>query len=214
MTDEIEIINIIHASVMLQRLQVYSALTEQVCNLSLLISLIPSANKVIKIGISIVDVLAGIVRYALCTKKFAVGIIYRHNFVDNFNCAAIFINNWLRRTFRLGFAYAHWFFLNLWIRLWCALYIIVVNFNWTIPVRVSKQTRHITKIHDCKMGLTFFFTDSGSTTHNLLKLCHGTNALVKYNEFNHFAIHSCREQFTCSGNDGVLGSDGNKVVKF
>ena len=64
------------------------------------------------------------------------------------------------------------------------------------------------------MGLTIFLTDSGSTANNLLKLRHGAYALVKHYELNHFAVHSCRKQLTCSGDDWVLGRDGNKVVKF
>ena len=60
-TDEVEIIDITHALVFFQSLQINAVLTHQVYYLCLSLGSIPVIDKVSKVGIRVVDVLAGIV---------------------------------------------------------------------------------------------------------------------------------------------------------
>ena len=60
-TDEVEIIDITHALVFFQGLQINAVLTHQVYYLCFSLGSIPVIDKVSKVGIRVVDVLAGIV---------------------------------------------------------------------------------------------------------------------------------------------------------
>ena len=203
-TNEIKVINVIHASVMFQRLQVNTTLSQQVGNLRFLLCFIPSADKIIKIGVGIVYILTSIVRNAFSAKKSAVSIIYRNDLVDNLYRTAIFANNWLWLRFRLWFTGNRRLFLYLRIGFDLILGIVFVHFKGTIPIRVGKQACNVTEVHECKVGFPVFLTDSCTTTDYLLELGHRVDTLIKHDKFNHLAVHTRREQFACGSDDRVF----------
>ena len=90
----------------------------------------------------------------------------------------------------------------------------LILFNRAIPVRVSKQPCHIPKIHHDKMGLAVLFSDTGSSSNNLLESGHALNGLVENNELGHLAVCTGGKQFRCCCNNGIWFGYRDEIVKF
>ena len=89
-----------------------------------------------------------------------------------------------------------------------------INNNRTIPIRVSKQSANIAEIHYYEMSFTFFFTQSCTTSDNLLKLCHGSDHFIQNNELRHLTVRTGRQKLGCGCNDGIWRRDGNEVIQL
>ena len=78
---------------MFQGLKVNAAFTQQLGNLSLLLGCIPVKDEIVKAGVCVIDVLAGVVGNTLRAEQFAIGIVNRYHLADDFNPTAITVNN-------------------------------------------------------------------------------------------------------------------------
>ena len=166
----------------------------------------PLTDKIVQRSVRATDILFCVVNNAFLPEKLSACIINGNRFVDDLHPAAIFINDWFG-------------FLGVWrrgrVRCSCALFrygLIVlffgieffVHFNRAIPIRVGKKAAHISEVHHNKMGLAFFFAQTGSTANDLLKLSHRTNHFIQNNQLCHLAIRTRGEQLGGSRNNRIF----------
>ena len=89
-----------------------------------------------------------------------------------------------------------------------------VLLNRAVPIRVSKESRHISEVHNDKMCLAVLFSDTGSTTDDLLKGGHTLNRLVQNNQLCHFAISPGRKKLRSRSDNRIRTGYGDEIIKF
>ena len=147
------------------------------------------------------------------SKQFPISIIYRHYFVDDAYSTTIDINIrlffWICgrcRRFRRWSRFV-------WNCFWWGV-IIRINFHWSVPFFIIEQSCDTSKIHNNKMRLTLFFTQTSASANDLLKFSHRTDIFIQYNQFCHFAIRTSWKQLWCCSNHRIWWWNGNKIIKF
>ena len=92
---------------------------------------------------------------------------------------------------------------------------IIILWIWiTIKLRVFEKLSSISEIQYFKMPFTLIYSQTGSTTDNLLKFSHGTNFFVNHNQSAGFTVNSGREHFGSSYDTWIWLVNVNKVVKL
>ena len=171
-------------------------------------------DKVRQRGILALDVGSGIINNIFLSKQLAVGIIDRNGLIDNFHSASVFIDD---RSFnRVNGRFFSSTTMNAAFRLVSSTTMLetFVLFNRAVPIGVGKEPCHVSKVHNDKMCLAVLFSDTGSTTDDLLKGGHTLNRLVQDNQLCHFTVCSGGKQLRCSSDNWIRAGHGDEIVKF
>ena len=171
-------------------------------------------DKVRQRGILALDVGSRVINNIFLSKQLAVGIVDGNGLIDNLHSASVFIDN---RSFnRVNGRFFSSATMTAAFRLVASAAMLetFVLFNRAVPIRVGKESRHVSKVHNDKMRLAILFSDTGSTTDDLLKGGHTLNCLIQDNQFCHFAVCSGGKQLGCRSDNGIRAGHGDEIVKF
>ena len=91
---------------------------------------------------------------------------------------------------------------------------VIVHFDGTIPIRVSKQAAYIPEVHNYKVGLAFLFAQTGTTANDLLELGHRANHFVQHDQLGHLTVCTGGQQFGSCGDNRAFLAGGNEIFQF
>ena len=171
-------------------------------------------DKVRQRGILALDVGSRVINNIFLSKQLAVGIVDGNGLIDNLHSASVFIDN---RSFnRVNGRFFSSATMTAAFRLVASATMLetFVLFNRAVPIGVGKEPCHVSKVHNDKMRLAVLFSDTGSTTDDLLKGGHTLNRLVQDNQLCHFAVCSGGKQLRCSSDNWIRAGYGDEIVKF
>ena len=212
--DEVEIVHILHSLFRFQSLQINPHRNKGLFNRFLLVRCFPFANKIRQGSVFSFDIRSRVVDNIFLTKQLAVGIVDRNGLIDNFHSASVFINDRRFNGVNGRFLSTAAGFTAFGLVSSAAVLEPLNLFHGTIPIRVTKEPCHISKIHNDKVCLTFLFPDTGPSPDNLLKGSHALNRLVQNDQLCHLAVCSGGKQFGCRSDNRIRAGHGDEIVKF
>lgn len=79
---------------------------------------------------------------------------------------------------------------------------------------MRQQAADIAEVHNHKVGLAFFFTQTGTTTNDLLEFGHGAYHFIQHDQLCHLAVRAGGQQLGSRCDNGVWRGNRNEIGLF
>lgn len=211
-TDEVEVVDIVHLHRVLELVEVDAALCEGVGDGLLLLGGIPLVDEAVEIAELLEDVLLRVVDYVLLLQQLAIRIVDGDRLLYGVDLAAVGAHEGLDG----GLAASAAAFPAAASRLALPLALIEAGVldEGAVPVGVDEEARDAAEVHDDEAALALVVAQARAAADDLLEHRHRGDVLVEDDEPHHLAVDAGREQLRRRRDDGRRRGDGDEVAEL